>query len=99
MIEERATPAAAVTTDPAPSLGAFDVGCVVIGGIIGVGIFFTPAKVAERVDNAELVIAAWAIGGVLAVLGALVFAALSTLVPGHGGIFRYIHAAFGRWPA
>ena len=99
MSEETATPAAAVTGDPAPSLGAFDVGCVVIGGIIGVGIFFTPAKVAERVDSAELVIAAWAIGGVLAVLGALVFAELSTLVPGHGGIFRYIHAAFGRWPA
>ena len=104
MTEETATPAAAATRapatpDPAPSLGAFDVGCVVIGGIIGVGIFFTPAKVAQRVDNAELVITAWAIGGVLAVLGALVFAELSTLVPGHGGIFRYIHAAFGRWPA
>lgn len=90
---------APATPDPAPSLGAFDVGCVVVGGIIGVGIFFTPAKVAERVDNADLVIAAWAIGGALAVLGALVFAELSTLVPGHGGIFRYIHAAFGRWPA
>jgi APA family basic amino acid/polyamine antiporter len=105
MSEERVIPPAAAVTrapataDPAPSLGAFDVGCVVIGGIIGVGIFFTPQKVAERVDNADLVIAAWAIGGALAVLGALVFASLSTLVPGHGGIFRYIHAAFGRWPA
>lgn len=80
-------------------LGAFDIGCVVVGGIIGVGIFFTPARVAQAVDSPAQVILAWSLGGLLAVLGALVFAQLSTLVPGHGGIFRYILAAFGRLPA
>lgn len=80
-------------------LSAFDIGCVVVGGIIGVGIFFTPAKVAERAGSTGLALLTWAAGGALAMLGALVFAELSTRVPGHGGIFRYIHAAFGRLPA
>lgn len=80
-------------------LRAFDIGCVVVGGIIGVGIFFTPARVAAAVDSPEQVVLAWSLGGVLAVLGALVFAELATLVPGHGGVFRYIHAAFGPLPA
>jgi APA family basic amino acid/polyamine antiporter len=84
---------------PPASLSAFDIGCIVVGGIIGVGIFFTPAKVAERAGSPGLMMATWAIGGCLALLGALVFAELSVRVPGHGGMFRYIHAAFGRLPA
>jgi APA family basic amino acid/polyamine antiporter len=84
---------------PAGELRAFDIGCVVVGGIVGVGIFMTPARVAAAVDTPQQVVLAWSIGGALAVLGALVFAELATLVPGHGGIFRYIHAAFGPVPA
>jgi APA family basic amino acid/polyamine antiporter len=80
-------------------LGVFDVACVVIGGIIGVGIFFTPGRVADRTASPAEMLSAWGIGGLLAALGALVFAELSTRVPGHGGIFRYIHAAFGPLPA
>ncbi|MBK8096421.1 MAG: amino acid permease [Planctomycetes bacterium] len=80
-------------------LTAFDIGCVVVGGIIGVGIFFTPARVAREVDTPSQVMLAWGLGGLLAVLGGLVFAELSTLVPGHGGTFRYIQTAFGRLPA
>lgn len=84
---------------PRGELGAFSVGCIVVGGIVGVGIFFTPARVAAAVDTPGQVALAWALGGLLAALGALVFAELSTLVPGHGGTFRYLHAAFGRTPA
>src|SRR5262245_15931706 len=89
------------TAEPGPGreLSAFDLGCVVVGGIIGVGIFFTPGSVARRVASTGEVMTAWAIGGALAVLGAFVFAELSARRPGHGGIFRYIHAAFGRLPA
>ncbi|MDP6928968.1 MAG: amino acid permease [Planctomycetota bacterium] len=82
-------------TDSGRQLGAFDIGCVVIGGIIGVGIFFTPSKVAAVVGSSTQALAAWSIGGFLAVLGALVFADLSRRVPGHGGTFIYIHEAFG----
>lgn len=80
-------------------LSAFDLGCVVIGGIIGIGIFFTPGTVARRVDSSNEMLLAWGLGGVLAVLGALTFADLAARVPGHGGIFRYLHTAFGRLPA
>ncbi|MFO1077797.1 MAG: amino acid permease [Planctomycetota bacterium] len=80
-------------------LSAFDIGCVVVGGIIGVGIFFTPQKVAAKVDAEWQVMLAWGLGGVLAVLGAIVFAELSQLVPGHGGTFRYLERAFGRTTA
>ena len=77
-------------------LSAFDIACVVIGGIIGVGIFFTPQRVAEAVDTPQQVLLVWGLGGLLAVLGAMVFAELSLFVPGHGGLFRYLDAAFGR---
>jgi APA family basic amino acid/polyamine antiporter len=80
-------------------LGIFDVACVVIGGIIGVGIFFTPGTVAQRTASPGEMLAAWGLGGLLAAIGALVFAELSTRAPGHGGIVRYIHAAFGPLPA
>ena len=82
-----------------PTLTAFDICCVVIGGIIGVGIFFTPAKVAAAVDTPTQMIAAWCLGGAFAAVGALVFADLARRVHGHGGTFIYIHAAFGAWPA
>ncbi len=86
-------------TDARTRLTAFDLGCVVVGGIIGVGIFFTPARVAAVVDNAWQVIGAWGLGGMIALLGALVFADLAYRVPGHGGTFLYIRTAFGRFPA
>lgn len=90
---------AEAATGDSPQLGAFDLGCVVVGGIVGVGIFFTPQKVAAAVDHAGHVIAAWSVGGVMAVLGALVFADLARRVPGHGGMFLYIEKAFGSLPA
>lgn len=83
----------------ARELSPFDIACVVIGGIVGIGIFFTPGTVARRVDSPLEMMLAWGIGGALAALGALVFADLAARVPGHGGVFRYLQAAFGRVPA
>ena len=80
-------------------LSAFDIGCVVIGGVIGVGIFFTPAEVARRVDDESQLITAWVLGGVVALLGGLVFAELGRRVPGHGGTLLYVRRAFGDLPA
>lgn len=68
---------------------------MVVGGIVGVGIFFTPAEVARRVDSTAQVFGAWALGGVIALLGALVFAELACRRPGHGGMLVYVRAAFG----
>jgi basic amino acid/polyamine antiporter, APA family len=82
-----------------PGLSAFDIGCVVIGGIVGVGIFFTPAKVAAAVDDSTQVVAAWALGGLIAVLGALVFARLAREMPENGGTFVWIARTLGPLPA
>jgi len=94
-----AEPPPAGADRPRTTLGLFDITCVVVGGIIGVGIFFTPGRVAAAVDGAEQVIVAWCLGGLVAILGALVFAQLSCLRQGHGGIFVYLHDAFGPLPA
>ncbi|MEE2886265.1 MAG: amino acid permease, partial [Planctomycetota bacterium] len=80
-------------------LGAFDIACVVIGGIIGIGIFFTPAQVARSVDAPWQVSVAWSLGGAIAILGALVFARMSRLATGPGGVFEYILQSFGSRPA
>jgi APA family basic amino acid/polyamine antiporter len=77
-------------------LSGFDLACVVVGGIVGVGIFFTPAEVARRVDSLPQLLVAWTLGGLVATLGALVFAELACRLPGHGGTWRYVSAAFGR---
>ena len=81
------------------TLNSFDIACVVIGGIIGIGIFFTPSEVAAVVESTDQVIAAWSIGGAMIILGALVYARLSQLAPGPGGVFEYLRSAFGRMPA
>ena len=52
---------------------------IVIGGIIGAGIFINPYIVAQRLDSPALVLAAWAAGGAIAIAGALTFAELGSL--------------------
>ena len=84
---------------PTTTLNAFDIACVVVGGIIGIGIFFSPAKVAAVVDSSEQVIIAWTIGGVMILFGALVYARLAQIAPGEGGVFEYIRKSFGPLPA
>lgn len=90
-----------MTSDPGArgQLNAFDIGCIVVGGIVGVGIFFAPQRVAAVVDDPAQLVVAWSIGGLIALCGALVFAELSRLAPGFGGTFVYIDKAFGRLPA
>jgi APA family basic amino acid/polyamine antiporter len=80
-------------------LGTFDATMVVVGGIIGAGIFLNPAIVAQRVGTAGAVLAAWALGGLIALLGALCFAELGTRLPKAGGGYVYLRDAFGPLPA
>jgi len=91
------TPAAEVGYDR--RLGTFDATMVVVGAIIGAGIFLNPAIVAQRVGTSGLVLAAWAIGGVIAVVGALCFAELGARAPRAGGGYVYLRDAFGPLPA
>lgn len=71
----------------------------VIGGIIGAGIFRTPAAVAERVGSPGLAIAAWILGGAIALAGAFCFGELGQRRPKAGGGYVYLREAWGALPA
>ena len=71
----------------------------VIGGIIGGGIFRTPAAVAERVGSPELALAAWIVGGAIALIGAFCFGELGRRRPSAGGGYVYLRETWGPLPA
>jgi len=75
-------------------LGRFDTAMVVVGGIIGAGIFINPYIVAQRLDTPGLVLGAWLAGGAVALAGALTFAELGTLFPKAGGHYAYLRDAY-----
>ena len=76
-------------------LSGFDATAVVIGAIIGVGIFFTPSRVAALAGSRDLALLTWGIGGVIALLGALTFAELGAMVPRAGGQYELLRDAYG----
>src|SRR2546421_2759872 len=71
----------------------------VIGGIIGGGIFRTPAAVAERVGSPRLALAAWVVGRVTALVGAFCFGELGRRRPSAGGGYVYLRETWGPLPA
>lgn len=83
----------------APRLGLFSGTMAVIGGIIGSGIFLNPAIVAARVGTTTLTLAAWMLGGVVALLGAFIFGELAARNPKVGGGYAYLRDSFGPLPA
>jgi APA family basic amino acid/polyamine antiporter len=83
----------------AASVGLFSGTMMVVGGIIGSGIFLNPAIVAQRVRSVELTLLAWVLGGVIAMIGALVYAELGARRPLAGGGYVYLRDAYGRLPA
>jgi APA family basic amino acid/polyamine antiporter len=68
---------------------------MVVGGIIGSGIFFTPAEVGRALPTGTLILGVWALGGVVALAGALTYAELGAMMPDAGGAYVYIRRAFG----
>ena len=91
-----------MTTSPvqyARRLGLFSAVMVVIGGIIGSGIFRNPAEVARHTGDAGLHLAVWIIGGAIALLGAFCFGELGARNPRAGGSYVYLRDAFGELPA
>lgn len=81
------------------SLGLFDGTMVVVGGIVGAGIFLNPAVVAQRAPGSALILASWVLGGAVAVVGALCFAELGSRRPAAGGGYVYLRETFGPLPA
>ncbi len=76
------------------ALGPFDATMLVIGAIIGAGIFINPYIVAQRLDSGFLVLAAWVAGGAIAIAGAFAFAELGSLFPQAGGHYAYLRDAY-----
>ncbi|MFL6737546.1 MAG: APC family permease [Sphingomonas sp.] len=80
-------------------LGLFDATMLVMGGIIGSGIFVTPAEVARHVATPLLIVGVWILGGIVALAASLVYAELAARRPEVGGQYAYLRDAYGPMPA
>ena len=97
-----------MTTEPEPGdetgklprvLGPTEALCVVVGSVIGSGIFIVPAGVARNVPFLGGIALVWIIGGLFSLAGALTLAELAAMLPSAGGPYVYLREAFGRLPA
>jgi len=79
-------------------LGLFDATMVVMGGIIGSGIFINSYVVAKLVHTPAMILSAWLAGGVLALIGAFIYAELANRMPKVGGQYAYIREAYAPLP-
>jgi len=70
---------------------------VAIGSCIGSGIFVTPSQIAELIPSSSLILLVWALGGLVALTGALTFGELGALFPQAGGIYVFLREAYGGW--
>jgi APA family basic amino acid/polyamine antiporter len=75
-------------------LNLFDATMLVMGGIVGAGIFVNPAEVARQVHTPFLILGAWLVGGLIALAGAFVYAELAALRPEVGGQYAYLRDAY-----
>jgi APA family basic amino acid/polyamine antiporter len=75
-------------------VGLFDATMIVMGGIVGAGIFINPYVVARQVHTPVLILSVWVAGGVVAMLGAFIYAELAARMPNVGGQYAYLRDAF-----
>ena len=91
-------PSADHASAPKPSLarqlGLFDATMLVMGGIVGSGIFINPYVVAQQVHTPALILGAWIFGGVVGVGGAFIWAELAATLPEVGGQYAYLREAY-----
>src|SRR5882672_575368 len=81
---------------PAQVLSLGDATAIIVGLIVGAGIFGTPSIVAGAVESPGLLVAVWIAGGAFSVIGALCYAELATAYPSAGGEYHFLQRAFGR---
>jgi len=85
--------------NPAPDLprvlGSSHATAIVVGTIIGSGIFLVPSEMMQAVGSSGLVYAAWIVGGLLSLFGAMTYAELSSMMPYAGGEYVYLRGAYG----
>ena len=104
----RVIPASTTSTTSAPAgvprdlprvLGASQATAIVVGTIIGSGIFLVPREMMLDVGSSSLVYLAWIVGGLLSLFGAMTYAELGAMLPYAGGEYVYLRGAYGDTPA
>lgn len=80
---------------PHPTLSLFDAVTMIVGLIVGAGIFGTPSIVAGAVQSESVLIALWVAGGAFSIVGALCYGELATAFPSAGGEYHFIRRAYG----
>lgn len=91
-----AAPRTSERVDPSPVIGVREAVAIIVGVVIGAGIFKAPALVAGMAGSVEWMLAAWVLGGLISLVGALCYAELATAYPHAGGDYHFLHRAFGR---
>jgi APA family basic amino acid/polyamine antiporter len=81
------------------TLGTWDLTLLVIGNVIGSGIFIVPSTVLRQSGSVPVALAVWLVGGILSLFGALAYAELGAMDEGSGGLYSYVRDAFGQFPA
>ena len=81
---------------PQPTFNVLEAGAVIVGIVVGVGIFKTPALVAANVDSEASFLLIWLIGGLISLMGALCYGELATAYPNAGGEYHYLTRSFGQ---
>src|ERR1700723_4730984 len=89
------TPQAATRPELARDLGVSHASAVVVGTIIGSGIFLVPTEMMQAVGSAKLVYLVWLVGGLLSFFGALPYAELGAMKPQAGGEYVYVRDGYG----
>lgn len=81
---------------PKPFLNVADAIALIVGIVIGAGIFRTPSLVAGNVESAGMMLSLWMLGGLISLIGALCYAELTTAFPNTGGDYHFLMRAFGK---
>ncbi|GLK81862.1 APC family permease [Methylopila turkensis] len=81
---------------PRPSLSVFDATTIMVGLVVGIGIFRTPSLVAANVGSELAFVGVWVAGGVITLIGALCYAELSAAHPNAGGEYHFLSRAYGK---
>jgi amino acid transporter len=85
-----------LTAQPRRHISANYVAMLAVGMVVGAGIFRSPAAVAAAAGSPEWLFAAWALGGLITLVGALCYAELATAFPHPGGDYHFLRLAYGR---
>jgi APA family basic amino acid/polyamine antiporter len=80
-------------------LGLLDATFIIIGIVIGSGIFLLPNLIARRLPSPGAIVSVWVVAGVLSSFGALAYAELGAMIPATGGQYVYVRQAYGDWCA